>query len=171
MLLGTKNCVLYWRNYVKSGCAIAGFHCISFQIDWFRTNGQADGQTGTHIRSLGKALSSVALFMRRHRQSLPSERNGSACLRVHYHNELARSKRNCAVKSPSTCHCMNLLPMSAFGDACIELFWLCSFFNGLNYCVCHHCCNDDVDNWCWWFFSLIEHDFSCFWCKNTEFCW
>ena len=28
-LLGTKIVMLYWRNYVKSGCAIAGFHCTS----------------------------------------------------------------------------------------------------------------------------------------------
>ena len=27
ILLGTKIYMLYWRNYVKSGCAIAGFHC------------------------------------------------------------------------------------------------------------------------------------------------
>ena len=26
-LLGTICCMLYWRNYVKSGCAMAGFHC------------------------------------------------------------------------------------------------------------------------------------------------
>ena len=29
MLLGTKICMLYWRNYVKSGCAIAGLYCTS----------------------------------------------------------------------------------------------------------------------------------------------
>ena len=29
MLLGTKISMLYWRNYVESGCAIAGLHCIS----------------------------------------------------------------------------------------------------------------------------------------------
>ena len=28
MLLGTKIYMLYWRNYVKSGCAIAGLHCM-----------------------------------------------------------------------------------------------------------------------------------------------
>ena len=27
ILFGTKIFMLYWRNYVKSGCAIAGFHC------------------------------------------------------------------------------------------------------------------------------------------------
>ena len=26
-LLWTKVCMRYWRNYGKSGCAIAGFHC------------------------------------------------------------------------------------------------------------------------------------------------
>ena len=29
ILFGTKIFMLYWRNYVKSGCAIAGFHCAS----------------------------------------------------------------------------------------------------------------------------------------------
>ena len=28
-LLGTKICMLYRWNYVKSGCAIAGLHCMS----------------------------------------------------------------------------------------------------------------------------------------------
>ena len=28
LLLGTKICMLHWRNYVKSGCTIAGFYCI-----------------------------------------------------------------------------------------------------------------------------------------------
>ena len=31
-VLGTKVYMLYWRNYVKSGCSIAGFHCI-YNID------------------------------------------------------------------------------------------------------------------------------------------
>ena len=26
-VLGTKVYMLYWGNYVKSGCGIAGFHC------------------------------------------------------------------------------------------------------------------------------------------------
>ena len=28
MLLGTKICMLFWQDYVKNGCAIAGFYCI-----------------------------------------------------------------------------------------------------------------------------------------------
>ena len=27
ILLGTNACMLYWRNYIKSKCAVAGFHC------------------------------------------------------------------------------------------------------------------------------------------------
>ena len=26
--LGIEVCMLYWRNYVKSGCVVAGFHCL-----------------------------------------------------------------------------------------------------------------------------------------------
>ena len=33
-LLGTKIYMLYWRNYDKSVCAIAGFHCISKVSSW-----------------------------------------------------------------------------------------------------------------------------------------
>ena len=32
MLLETKICMHYWRNHVKSGCAIAGLHCISKRV-------------------------------------------------------------------------------------------------------------------------------------------
>ena len=32
-LLGTEVCILYWRDYVKSGCAIAGFHCIQISAE------------------------------------------------------------------------------------------------------------------------------------------
>ena len=28
-LLGTKDYILYWRNYVESGWVKAGFHCIN----------------------------------------------------------------------------------------------------------------------------------------------
>ena len=31
LLLGTKICMLYWRNYVKSGCAIAGSTVVSYR--------------------------------------------------------------------------------------------------------------------------------------------
>ena len=31
-LLGTKFFILYWRNYVNGGCAIAGFYCIEFWL-------------------------------------------------------------------------------------------------------------------------------------------
>ena len=29
MLLGTRICMLYWRNYIKSRCVIAGLHCTT----------------------------------------------------------------------------------------------------------------------------------------------
>ena len=28
----TKICKLYWRKYLKSGCAIAGFHCNQTRV-------------------------------------------------------------------------------------------------------------------------------------------
>ena len=36
--LGTNVCMLYKRNYVKSGCTIAGFHCTCFRV--LRTHGR-----------------------------------------------------------------------------------------------------------------------------------
>ena len=35
MLLGIKICMFYKRNYVKSGCAIAGFRCSIFSLPIF----------------------------------------------------------------------------------------------------------------------------------------
>ena len=32
MLLWTKICMLYWRKFVISGCAIAGFQCTSWSV-------------------------------------------------------------------------------------------------------------------------------------------
>ena len=32
MFLGTKICMLYWRNNVKNGCAIAGLHCNLIRV-------------------------------------------------------------------------------------------------------------------------------------------
>ena len=32
MLFGTKFIILYWRDHVKSGCAIAGFHCMCISV-------------------------------------------------------------------------------------------------------------------------------------------
>ena len=32
LLFGTKIGILYWRNYVKNGCAIAGLHCNLIRV-------------------------------------------------------------------------------------------------------------------------------------------
>ena len=49
-LLGTKICTLYWRNYVKSGCAIAGLHCSCHESSGYRTLAGTVGQNHAILR-------------------------------------------------------------------------------------------------------------------------
>ena len=47
MLLGTKICMLYWREYVKNGCAIAGFRFIKNDRQKFSTDKYTEKKTKT----------------------------------------------------------------------------------------------------------------------------
>ena len=66
MLLWTKICMLYWRNYVKSGCAIAGLHYIYKRIrpsNVFLTTCPVNRQVKIHsTHTFSIVLTSVHLY-------------------------------------------------------------------------------------------------------------